>query len=119
MLSGAASSFDVLAYHAYPYFNERQPGLDQDNGIITNTWYTRGGLFVGKANFLRQTMQAYGVDKPLVINETSMICKYGCIPANEVFFQRQADFLARSLRARPGKQYHGHDVVYPGRTQLV
>jgi hypothetical protein len=95
LLSGAASSIDVLAYHAYPYFNEHQPGVDQDNGIVTNAWYYWGGLFVGKATFIRQTLQAYGVEKPLVINETSLICKYGCVPANEVFFQRQADFLVR------------------------
>ncbi len=104
LVSGAAASFDVLAYHAYPYFDQRSPGLDQDNGITTNAWYPWGGVFVGKANFLRQTLQAYGIDKPLVINETSLICKYGCIPAGEVFFQRQADFLARSyVRALANK----------------
>jgi hypothetical protein len=96
LLSGAASSFDVLAYHTYPHFDASNPGLDQDNGITTNPWYAWGGLFAGKATFLRQTLQAYGVDKPLVVNETSMICRYyGCTPG-EVFFQRQADFLARS-----------------------
>jgi hypothetical protein len=95
LLSGAASSIDVLAYHTYPYFDKDYPGLDQDNGINTKAWYPWGGVFVGKANFLRQTMQAYGVDKPLVINESSLICKYGCVP-DTAFFQRQADFLARS-----------------------
>jgi hypothetical protein len=36
------------------------------------------------------------VNLPLVINETSIICKYGCLNHKEIFFQRQADFLARS-----------------------
>ena len=95
-LSGAASSFDILTYHAYPYFNEAYPGLDQDNGIPSDAWFTWGGRFVGKANFIRQTMQTYGVNLPLVINETSIICKYGCLNHKEIFFQRQADFLTRS-----------------------
>ena len=106
-LSGAASSFDILAYHAYPYFNEAYPGLDQDNGIPSDAWFTWGGRFVGKANFIRQTMQTYGVNLPLVINETSIICKYGCLNHKEIFFQRQADFLTRSYVRALANNIHG------------
>lgn len=98
LLADAASSFDVVAYHAYPYYLGSR--VDPENGNQTNAWYPWGGVFVGKARFLRQIMQTYGVDKPLVINETSLTCPNEwfsyCNPPDDNFYQMQADFIVRS-----------------------
>jgi len=98
LLADAASSFDIVAYHAYPYYLGSR--VDPENGNQTNPWYSWGGVFVGKARFLRQIMQTYGVDKPLVINETSLTCpgewfSY-CRQPDDTFYQMQADFIVRS-----------------------
>ncbi len=98
LLADAASSFDILAYHAYPYYLGSR--VDPENGNQTSPWYPWGGAFVGKARYLRQILQTYGVDKPLVINETSLTCPNEwfsyCNPPDDTFYQMQADFIVRS-----------------------
>jgi hypothetical protein len=103
LLSGAATQFDVVAYHGYStYINQK---VDHENAVPSNAWYGWGGVFIGKARFLRQTLQAYGVIKHLNLNEAGLMCPdvaYApyCIPPNGPnpdFFQMQADFLARGF----------------------
>jgi hypothetical protein len=103
LLSGAAPHFDVVAYHGYSmYINQK---VDHDNAISFSSWYGWGGTFIGKARFLRQTLQAYGVTKSLYLNEAGLMCPDAvyspyCIPPNGPnpdFFQMQADFLSRGF----------------------
>ena len=98
LVAGASPYFDILAYHAYSvYTNEIK---DHDNDLTLSQWYPLGGLVLGKARFLRQITQTYGVDKPLVINEVSLTCpEYlaWCNPPGDSFYQMQADFLVRSF----------------------
>jgi hypothetical protein len=44
--------------------------LDEHNPI----WGHRGGIVLGKADFLREVMREYGVDKPLFHSEASLLC---------------------------------------------
>lgn len=94
--SGAAPYFDIVAYHAYPtYINQY---YDYD---LNASWWTEwGGNTLGKAAYLRGIMAQYGVDKPLVLNETGLMCpeyyKY-CTPPDEQFFQIQASHVVRSF----------------------
>lgn len=94
--AGAAPWFDVVAYHTYvPYQNIR---VDHDNAF-NDSWYSRGGRTVGKAAFLREIMSAYGVSKPLVLNETGLMCselKPWC-PPDDTYLDYQADHLVRSF----------------------
>ena len=89
--SGAANSFDAVAYHAYSGYNGKRE--DQDAG----EWGTWGGYLVGKARFLRQIMAPYGVDKPLYIDETGLNCNWCTLPLQDRYLQMQADFLVRSF----------------------
>lgn len=103
--SGAAGSFDILPYHAYPYYTSN-PTYDYDLDPQGDRWYTWGGWTLGKAAFLRQIMDRYGVSKPMWLNETALICleEYpGCSPAGADFFTAQANFLVRAMtRAASG-----------------
>lgn len=89
--SGAASSFDIVAFHGYSWYHG--PGIDSD--ITGNSWSALGGITLGKARFLREVMQKYGIDKPLFYNET------GFLSANTTpdaaFFESQADHLVRIM----------------------
>jgi hypothetical protein len=91
--AGAGPYFDVLAYHAYLYYGG--PKVDPDI-LTTSIWYpTWGGITVGKARFLRQILQSYGVNnKSLSSNETALLYPSG-IP-EESFYQAQADHVVRS-----------------------
>jgi len=96
--ASAASSFDIVGYHAYPYYLGVK--VDPDNGNQYGPWYSWGGWTVGKPRFLRQVMQAYNADKPMMITELALMCYESatfCRPAGDGFFQMQADFVGRSF----------------------
>jgi hypothetical protein len=95
LLAGAAPYFDMVAYHAYPAYQIER--LDYDLNPA-NRWYAWGGLLAGKARFLRQVMQQYGVSKPLFVNEIGLTCpeQLGyCANPGADFFHAQADMLVR------------------------
>ena len=96
--AGAADYFDVVPYHSYPpYLNKR---IDHDTNIDYGPWNSRGGGYLGKASFLRDIMDEYGVNKPLFINETGLMCRDSdayCNSPSQEFFQMQADFVVRSF----------------------
>ncbi len=74
--------------------------VDPDNGNQSGPWYSWGGWIVGKPRFLRPVMQAYNVDKPLMITELALMCYKSallCSPAGDGFYQMQADFVGRSF----------------------
>jgi hypothetical protein len=93
--------FDVVPYHAYTTYNRKEPDYDTADSrspwVIDPQW---GGIIRGKAKFLRQLMSAYGVQKPLFINEISLTCPEEwftfCNPPEEAFYQAQANHLVRA-----------------------
>lgn len=101
LLAGAAPHFDILPYHAYtPYLNKI---VDPDNPPGTQ-WGSRGGRVLGKARFLRELMQPFGVDKPLFLNETALMCpdqelpySAWCNPPQVSFYSMQANYLVRAF----------------------
>lgn len=99
--AGAAPHFDVVPYHWYPAA-WKDGKIDQDNAA-GNHWDEQGGGVRGKARHLRQIMQSYGVDKPLVLNETSLLCPpiaqvpAYCNPPSQEFFQLQATMMVRVM----------------------
>lgn len=85
-----AQNLDLVSFHSYPHYV---------NGLIDENytgWNYRGGIVVGKADFLREVMASYGTSKPLMLTETSLLCPIalsGCNPAGPDFFEAQADFV--------------------------
>jgi hypothetical protein len=99
--AGAANSFDIVAFHAYPFF--QGAGIDPD--LEGNKWSDEGGMIRGKAQFLRDIMQRYGVEKPLFLNEASLLLYQSdanaAPPAEdelpEGFLQVQADHVVNLM----------------------
>lgn len=99
--AGAAPYFDMIPFHAYtPYLNTR---VDPNNPP-GSPWYNLGGSVLGKAKFLRQIMAKYGVNKPLFLNETALMCpgeywpySKWCNPPQASFFDMQAVYGVRSF----------------------
>jgi hypothetical protein len=107
------SYFDVIPYHVYTIYNGDT--LDFDNGQVDSPWYgdTWGGSIKGKAKFLRETMSAYGVQKPLFVNEISLTCAPEfnpelCDPPVEAFYQMQANYLVRTQVRGLGEGIRGY-----------
>jgi hypothetical protein len=99
--AGAAPWLDVIAYHSYlPYMDRR---VDHDNGLIGAPWLPLGGNVLGKARYLRELMAGYGIDRPLVLNETALMCPdhlpyvEWCSPPSDDFYEMQADYLVRTF----------------------
>ncbi|NJN66368.1 MAG: hypothetical protein HC884_06465 [Chloroflexaceae bacterium] len=95
--AGAAESFDIVAFHSYPWY-DWQRGRLTDSDLTDYRWEALGGMTIGKARFLRDTMARYGADKPLVLNEASLLV-WGS--GTDDALQAQADHIVRVLaRAR-------------------
>ena len=110
--AGAGPYFDILAFHSYPtYFeevgvNNAHVDFDKHPKTLGGAWVSRGGATLGKISFLRDVMQRYGINKPLFLNETGLLCddRYtsygpvsgGCNAAAPILQQAQANHLIRS-----------------------
>ena len=110
------NNFDIVSFHgSAPYIGS----LEWDETWFT--WDQRGGVVLGKADFLCEVKARYGVDKPLLHSEASLLCpspeemeRYGgenpllyskdellllstseftCDPPDEQFYEAQADYV--------------------------
>jgi hypothetical protein len=98
--NGGGDYFDIVSFHGYPHY---WVGFARDETAVT--WDEIGGVVVGKANFLRQVMSQYGVDKPLFHTEGALLCPewntQECNPPGDAFQEAKADYVvwlyARSL----------------------
>jgi hypothetical protein len=92
LAAGGGDYFDILAYHAYTYWTDLRVDFDQTNA----KWTPRGGMVLGKLQFLRETMAAYGYNKPIMMNEGGLLCFRSdprCAPGG--FHEDQANYLVR------------------------
>jgi hypothetical protein len=82
--------FDAVSFHAFAIYSA---------GQISETslsWAARGGVLLGKINFLREVMASYGVSKPLMITEAAVVCPEwasDCNPVSSDFLEAQADYV--------------------------
>ena len=95
--TGAAPFFDIVPYHSYPpYFN----AIFDHDSAMGGPWKSWGGGYVGKARYLRQLMGQYGVDKPVFLNETGLMCPdyyEWCTPPDNAFYEMQANHIVRAF----------------------
>ena len=101
LATGGGSYFDIVSFHAYPFFHipvnpnitNRIHDLDHPNWVHR----TGRGIILGKADFLREKMAAYAIDKPLLLTEAALVCPEwgnGCTPSPAPeFFEKQAEFV--------------------------
>ncbi len=92
LLNGGGGYFDIANFHGYaPY----DGSLQQDRFYLN--WDDRGGVVLGKIDYLRELMATYGVDKPLIDTESALLCPgYRpdlCDPPVNDFYEAQAEFV--------------------------
>jgi len=90
--NGGGSYFDIVSFHGYPPYDG---SLQRDEHF--ESWESRGGVVLGKVDFLREVMASYGVDKPLLHTEGALICPEWntdqCNPPDDAFYEAQADYV--------------------------
>jgi hypothetical protein len=82
--------FDVLSFHAYALY---LPGQIYE---MSPNWAVRGGILLGKISYLREVMANFGVNKPLMITESSLVCPgwlAECSTVTDTFLEAQADYI--------------------------
>lgn len=87
-------NFDFISYHGYtPYSSVHGLSLDENN---TN-WKHRGGVVLGKLDYIRDLLQSYGLAKPIFHTEGALLCpEYNvadCTPPGSDFEEKQADYV--------------------------
>jgi hypothetical protein len=94
LAAGGGDYFDLVSYHGYPPYSN---GKALDERLLG--WEDRGGVIIGKLNFIREVMQKYGIDKPIFHTESSLTCPTWnareCDPIVAQFYQTQAEFVPR------------------------
>lgn len=95
--AGGGDYFDIVGFHAYPWYDWER-AREGDTDLYDARWANWGGTTIGKVRFLRRVMETYGVDRPLVLNEVSLLC-WGCSEdSSDVnYLQYQADHLVRVM----------------------
>jgi hypothetical protein len=90
--NGGGDVFDAVSFHGYPPYDG---SLRMDEQFPS--WEARGGVVLGKVDFLREVMARYDVDKPLLHTEGSLICPEWnadqCNPPGGAFYEAQADYV--------------------------
>jgi hypothetical protein len=89
------SNFDFISFHGYTPYSGTGGGLQLDEN--DPKWAHRGGLVLGKVDFLHYVMGLFGVNKPIFHTEGALLCpEYdttNCNPPNSQFFESQADYV--------------------------
>jgi hypothetical protein len=97
LLNGGGNYFDFVSFHGYPFYSSESPEGELYYDEHFPSWEARGGVVLGKADYLRELMTQYGVDKPLIHTEGALICPdwntTDCKPPAEAFYQAQADYV--------------------------
>jgi hypothetical protein len=95
--NGGGNYFDIVSFHGYPQYNgflSNLGGLYYDEHFPS--WESRGGIVLGKVDYIREVMAEYGYVKPIIHTEGSLICPESnpkCNPPEADFYESQADYV--------------------------
>ena len=89
---GGGNYFDIVSFHGYAQFKD---GIPDDENYLS--WNERGGVVLGKVNFLNEVLNRFGVNKPLLLTEGGLTCpswnRTDCDPPGEQFEDIKADYV--------------------------
>ncbi len=88
-------NFDYVSFHGYvPYGGPGSPLYFDEHDP---KWAHRGGVVLGKLDYLRYVMNKHGIDKPIFHTEAALLCpEYNttdCTTPNNQFYESQADYV--------------------------
>ena len=94
LLNQGAQYFDILSFHAGAYYYpDPITGIARNNDETHPYWAHRGGIVLGKVDYLREVLDAYNVDKPIMQSEGGLYC-HPTTECDNRFIEHQADYVA-------------------------
>jgi hypothetical protein len=85
--------FDIVSFHGYTPYSKPSSGV---GGLYADEnhpkWKHRGGVVLGKIDFVRETLNSYDLDQPIFHSEGSLNC-LDCDPTSAAFLEAQADYV--------------------------
>jgi len=87
--------FDIISFHSYPGYHS--PDYPFYNDIYHKKWNLRGGILMGKIDYINEVMADYGINKPIILSEGGLMCVETnpyCQPtAGADFLDAQASYI--------------------------
>jgi hypothetical protein len=94
LANGGGDYFDIVSYHGYPPYFE---GKVIDETFVS--WDERGGVILGKLDFIQEVLEKFNLDKPIFHTESALVCPdwnpEECDPPTDKFYASQAQFVPR------------------------
>jgi hypothetical protein len=89
--------FDIVSFHGYPnYAIYQDPNKLYPQYLYYDEhheyWVNRGGIVLGKINFLNEVMASRGVSKPIIASEAALTCS-GCGSHDSVYEEAKANYV--------------------------
>lgn len=103
ILTTGATSFDIISYHGYPLKKPEREDWERTYEL----WAHRGGVVLGKLDFIRDTFEAASVPmKPVLLTEAGLLCwrEGGCDDYPEEPGELQSDQANYAMRLYPRAQ---------------
>jgi hypothetical protein len=90
---GNGTNFDAVAYHGYPLHSLNRTDWEVNYYL----WAHRGGVVLGKLEFIREEMAAFNIDKKIFLTEGALLCYEGasCNLDQTLLRQDQANYVVR------------------------
>lgn len=113
--NGGGDYFDLLAFHGYAFW---WPNRTADWDKADLLWGHRGGLVLGKADFLRDVLARYNVTKPIMQTEGGLVCHEKTCPTlcyesdpecpPDEYFSAQANYALRAYTRAWANDFKGY-----------
>jgi hypothetical protein len=106
LLTTGDESFDIISYHGYPLRSADRVDWERRYYL----WQHRGGVVLGKLDFIRSEFAASGVPmKPVLLTEAGLLCwqSGGCDDYPTELAELQADQANYAMRLYPRTQANG------------
>lgn len=94
LMNGGGEFFDIVSYHGYT----SDGSFDYAPWVLEEAfpnWSARGGVVMGKFNFIEELLTEYGLEKEVFLTETGYLCldkNPGCNNDLPTFYERQVQY---------------------------
>ncbi len=92
--AGGGAHFDIVSFHGYDFYDWAEGTYSNKNW--GGQWNTTGPVLLRKAQFLRDVMKTYSINKPLIGTEVALIC-WDCLTTTPEFERTKANYVPQAF----------------------
>ncbi|PKO09686.1 MAG: hypothetical protein CVU40_10355 [Chloroflexi bacterium HGW-Chloroflexi-2] len=94
LIYGGGDYFDIVSFHGYTSEGDFKTAPWMIEEEFPN-WSARGGVIMGKYDYINHILNEYGYEKSVFLTETGYLCKdnnLDCVKDKNTFYDRQAQY---------------------------